>query len=173
METLTIKVHLSARDYVKVSYHLFYRKFSGKFMTGLGIFMLVTGIYLLIVEGTLNWFPMLFGVFLVGWIPIQIHLSAKKNYRANKRIQEEMTYIFNSDTIQVVGESFNSQLSWDKLYAITENNSWLLIWLNKQVANVIPKQAITESQLAAFRLLASHQKGFKNKLQTKTPANNI
>lgn len=49
------------------------------------------------------------------------------------------------------GESFNSQLSWDKIYKVTKTKNWLLIWQNRQIANPIPIEDIGEEQISDLK----------------------
>jgi len=52
----------------------------------------------------------------------------------------------------ITGESFTSQLNWEKTYKVAELNHWILIYQNRQVANVIPKESFKD-QLTEFRAL--------------------
>ena len=96
-------------------------------------------------------------------MPLMTYYAARKNYRTNKRISETIEYQFDKDSLIIKGESFNSQLTWDKFYKVTQTKNWILIWQNRQVANPIPKRDIWEGQLADLKLILNEHK-VKNNL---------
>ncbi|MFM7857429.1 MAG: YcxB family protein [Flammeovirgaceae bacterium] len=145
---------------------MLYRKLSIRLFTGVWVFSLLISIPTLLNSSILDtWTQFLFLFALVFGLPLFTYLSAKTNYKSNKRISETITYEFNDDTIITTGESFNAKLTWEKIYSVTENKNWILIWQNKQVANVIPKRDFLNNDLNKFKEIVRKQKGFKNKLK--------
>lgn len=61
-------------------------------------------------------------------------------------------YEFTSEKIKITGETFNSELDWGKTYEIKELKDWILIYQNRQVANVLPKESFGEN-IKDFRIL--------------------
>lgn len=165
MEKIILTTKLSVGDYIKVNYHLLYRKWTTKFMTGIGLFMLILILFSLNSLTQFPWIQLIFGLFLTVGMPISVYFSAKKNYQSNGRISETINYEFDKDNIQVTGESFNSKLTWGKIYSVTENKEWILIWQNRQVANVVPKRDFKEGELQAFKSIVAAQGGLKNRLR--------
>ncbi|MGV8828214.1 MAG: YcxB family protein [Breznakibacter sp.] len=51
-------------------------------------------------------------------------------------------YEITEELIIVTGESFNSQMTWEKTYKVLELKEWFLFYQNKLVANVVPKEFI-------------------------------
>ena len=92
-------------------------------------------------------------------------LLQKKNYKSNGRISETINYEFDKENIQLIGESFNSTLTWEKIYSVTENKYWILIWQSRQVANVIPKRDFINGDLQTFKSIVNSHRGLKNKLR--------
>lgn len=165
MDKIILTTKLSVDDYIKINYQLFYRKWAVKIMTGFGFFLLILIVFLF---GTLEQFPWLqltFGLFLTIGLPISVYFSAKKNYKSNKRISETVNYEFDKENIITIGESFNSKLTWDKIYGVTESNDWILIWQNRQVANVVPKRDFKVGELQKFKDIVKSHIGLKNKLK--------
>lgn len=111
------------------------------------------------------WFQLVFGLFMTIGLPIQVYFTAKRNYKSNGRINETINYDFDSENIQLTGESFNSKLTWDKVYSVTENKDWILIWQNRQVANVVPKRDFKDGELKTFKDFVKSHSGLKNKLK--------
>jgi hypothetical protein len=165
MEKIILTTKLSIDDYIKVNYHLMYRKFSMKFMTGFGLLLL------LIVAFSFNnfkefpWFLLIFAFFISIGQPVIVYFTVKKNYKSNGRISETIIYEFDNESIQMTGESFNSKLTWNKIYSVTENKDWILIWQNRQIANVVPKRNFKNGELQIFKDILNSQVGLKNKLK--------
>lgn len=165
MEKIILTTKLSFNDFIKVSYHLTYRKLSMKINTGIGLLVL-----LIIISSTssfteFSWFLLFFGLFISFGQPIMIYFSAKKNYMSNGRISETIIYEFDKECIQITGDSFNSKLTWDKIYKMTENKDWVLIWQSRQTASVIPKRDFKNGELLIFKDIVNAQSGLKNKLK--------
>ena len=91
------------------------------------------------------------------------YFGAKKNYKTNQRITENIEYQFGEDNLIVKGESFNSQLTWNKIYKVTQTKNLVLIWQNRQVANAIPKRDIWEGQIEELKIILDRHK-IKNNL---------
>jgi len=165
MEKIVLTTKLSIDDYIKVNYHLLYRKLVIKFMTGIGLFMLLIITFSFNDFTSFPWFQLIFGLFLTVGLPVQVYFAAKRNYKSTGRISETIAYEFDKEHIQLTGESFNSKLTWDKIYSVTENKDWVLIWQNRQIANVVPKRDFKDGQLQAFKDIVKLQSGLKNKLK--------
>ncbi|MEA5402502.1 YcxB family protein [Arcicella sp. DC2W] len=155
MDKIVLITKLSIEDYIKINYHLFYRKLTVKVMTGVGVFMLISLLYAFHSFNEFPWFQLVFGLFLTIGQPISVYFSAKKNYKTNARIGERISYEFDNENVLVTGESFEAKFSWDKIYSVTENKDWILIWQNKQVANVVPKRDFKEGELQALKNIVS------------------
>lgn len=111
---------LTLDDYIKVSYHMFYSKWAIKGMTGLGIFFILLSL-LTLISGDFSWFLFIFGLFLTAGLRIQVYFAAKRTFKTDERISERIEYRFDKEEIAITGESFNSSLTWDKIYSVTEN----------------------------------------------------
>jgi hypothetical protein len=94
-------------------------------------------------------------------IPGSVYMQAKRNFNSNIRLKEPITYRFTNDMIYIYGESFKTEMTWDKLYVIKELNNWILIYSNKINAHVIPKDSFSESQLRGFREMVREFKPLK------------
>ncbi|KAA3437081.1 YcxB family protein [Rufibacter hautae] len=167
MDKLTLSTQLSEQDFIKANFYLYFKKWNSRFIFGIGILALLSVLFLY-VTGALNeipWIGLAFGLYFTVGIPGHIYYAAKKGYKTNKRVSEPLLYQFDQDNFQITGESFESRLSWDKVYSVTETKSWVLIWLTPQVANIVPKRDFSPEQLRLFKALVKEQKGPKNKLK--------
>lgn len=68
-----------------------------------------------------------------------------------------MIYEFTNDKIIISGESFHTELSWDKTYKVLELNKWILIYQSRLAANILAKEAFGD-QLDAFKTLVKSTK---------------
>jgi hypothetical protein len=106
-------------------------------------------------------FPNVEFIVAVGFLvilPLIIYMQGKRNFKTNTRLNEEMKYIFTDDKFYITGESFKSEMTWEKAYKIEELKNWILIYQNWQVANIIPKSAFSDEQLNDFRQIISKYK---------------
>ncbi|MBK7970516.1 MAG: YcxB family protein [Bacteroidetes bacterium] len=51
--------------------------------------------------------------------------------------------------------------TWDKICGVTESNDWILIWQNRQVANVVPKRDFKVGELQKFKDIVKSHIGLK------------
>ncbi|MCB0515263.1 MAG: YcxB family protein [Chitinophagales bacterium] len=165
MDKIILTTKLSLKDYIKVSYHLTYRKLAIKFITGIGLFILVSIIFSYSSLTQFPWIQLIFGLYFTVVIAILVYFYAIRNYKSNRRISETINYEFDSENIQITGESFSSKLTWNKIYSVTENKDWILIWQSRQIANIVPKRDFKEGELQAFKDIVKSQSGLKNKLK--------
>lgn len=164
---MTIYTKIVFKDYIKLMFLLTYRKPAMVLFTIIGLVMIVFSLgYFLDLNNMYEsapYVPGFLGFVFVFFLPLSIYLGAKRNFSSNGRLNERIKYEFNEDRILITGESFTSQLNWEKTYKVAELNHWILIYQNRQVANVIPKESFKD-QLTEFRALIK-SKNIKQKLK--------
>lgn len=95
--------------------------------------------------------------FMLIAIPLMTYIGSKRNFKVNRRLSETIVYSFDETFLTLKGESFNAQLSWDKIHKVTQTKNWILIWQNNQIANPIAKLDLWDSQVMDMkRILDSH-----------------
>ena len=157
MDNLSITTKLTFDDFRKVNFYFLYRKTASKISLVLGTILLLV-IIIPYATGTTFWtqfpaIPLAIALLLTVLSPYSVFRTARKNYDSNEMINEKITYEFDKDTIAISGESFHSKLSWDMLYEVKLTKTWFLIWQTRQVANVIPRRDITDSQIELIKEL--------------------
>lgn len=65
---------------------------------------------------------------------------------------EQIRYEFTDEKILLTGESFASEMEWQKIHKVLELRDWILIYQSKQVFNVIPKESFGKN-LSDFKSL--------------------
>jgi hypothetical protein len=103
--------------------------------------------------------PDYFTLFLILFIlvlPVIVYLTASRNYKATKTLHEPLLYEFAPEAVSVSGESFNTTIKWAALHKMKELNDWFLLYTNKQVAMLVPKNKFASSEdMAVFRKMSA------------------
>lgn len=151
---------ISLKDYVKI---MFYMTYTRPLMIVLLSLMLIFFISFIALPGDNDTFPMFTLFVVIILLPVLTYFSAKKNYSNNLRIQEKICYDFTEDKIIIQGESFYSEMDWNKIYKVVELKNWILLYQSGQSANLILKSSFG-NDLEAFKALVK-SKGVKAKLK--------
>lgn len=163
---MIIKTKLSEKEFISASLATIWsRKFSKAFLV---IFVLVIAINISTATFTKNPVTtvipnilppvLIFGIFFFVF-----RYSFKKAYQKNYRASENIEYNFTDTHILITGESFNSEMTWNKIYKVTKTKNWLLIWQSSQIANAIPLRLISSQDIVHL----------KNILQKNNTKNNL
>jgi hypothetical protein len=148
---MIISTKLTQQDYIRISFFLQFRKLTVLFVMCAIVIWLV--VYLVMnlqsADGKLfNLIPISIGLSV---IPLMTYLSAKRNFKAVSRIGETIEYHVKKDGITLQGESFTTDYKWIQLYKVTANASFICIWQTPQVANFIPRRAVSAEQMTALK----------------------
>lgn len=170
---MTIKTKLKFDKYLKLMFILTYRKPSIIILTSIGVLMLISASMTLFgvvdsyyKEGVSPKPPIaeiIIGFMFIIIFPLMTYLNARKMFSSSGRLQEEITYEFSDDRIKITGETFKSEMDWTKTYKVLELNDWILIYQNRIVANVIPKELFGDN-LNEFKAMIK-SKNIKSKLK--------
>jgi len=156
LRIMTIETKLDFKSYLRLMYTLTYRKPLMIFLTVCGLMMFVFSVFYFFGSKVLfiepPYFQFVFGLFIIAFLPFSIYRSAKRNFSSNGRLQEKIIYEFTDEKIKMTGETFNTEMNWEKTYKILELKNWILIYQNRQIANVLPKNSFGEN-LIEFKTL--------------------
>jgi len=163
---------INFNDYLKLNYILTYKNKWVIYISILGLLMLLaTGLYYsgltpwLYAKDNPPYFQFFFGIFTLIGIPCSVYFSAKRNFKASERLQEEIEYELTNEKFKLTGSSFSNEMTWDKTYKIQELKNWFLIYQNRKVANLIPKRNLSLEQTEYLRNLFKTFKNIKLKLK--------
>ncbi len=162
---------INLKQYIKLSYILYYKKAFVIYLTIAGLIMLITsllfyaGIASTIYKNEPPTFQLILGLFFVFGFPISIYFSAKRNFSSSQRLHEKVEYEFNNENLKMTGESFKTEFNWEKTYKIEELSEWFLIYQNKRVANLIPKCDMTIDQITYLKDIFKSLRILKVKLK--------
>ncbi|MDR0810675.1 MAG: YcxB family protein, partial [Paludibacter sp.] len=140
---MKIETKLEFKEYLNWNFYMTYKKPSRIILT---LFWLCIFFSIFLSYSKLDWQPnlwlaLLICLFFLGIMPITIYFSAKKLFKTNKIIQEKIIYNFQDEKIAIIGESFSSELTWEKLYKIIELKHFVLLYQSASTMNIIPKFA--------------------------------
>jgi hypothetical protein len=164
---MTIATKLHFKGYLNLMYHLTYRNSIMVFLTMLGLVMFFGSIlYFVGIKIPVDsppYFQLIFGFFVLGFIPLSVYRKSKKNFFSHGKLQEKIIYEFTDEKITLKGETFHSEMEWTKIYIIAELKDWILIYQNRQIANLIPKGSFGD-KIDEFKTLVK-KKAVKAKLR--------
>ncbi len=149
---MIIKSKMSEKDYINVNFLLLYSKLSIKIMSGFLILYLIGTTISSVISGQFS-ATTFTPLAVMAVMPVMTYFSAKKNYKYNQRIGETIEYNFGEEDLIIKGESFTSQLSWQKIHKVTGTKNWLFIWQNRQVANPISRVDVWEGEISDLKTI--------------------
>lgn len=153
---MVIKTKLTEKDFIAVNFIIVFS-------------MPVVRVLFIIMAGSfiLNCLPFQFAgefsvwriivpLFVFLFVPAATYFVAKQNYVSSKRPGEQTVYYFEAGYLRIQGESFSSQLTWDKVHKVTETKKWLLIWQSAQMANAIRKTEVKNGDMHNLKRLLNN-----------------
>lgn len=93
---------------------------------------------------------------IIIFMVVRMYLRLKNAFYTNKKIQEQITYIFTNEKVEAKGETFETDFSWKTVYRVRETRGWFLIYKTKLVMHMIPKENFTADDIAALRTIISN-----------------
>jgi hypothetical protein len=150
MALMVIKTKLTEKDFINVTLILLFNKLLIKIVYIAMAISLILGIasafFPITLLGEFSFSRLIGPFFVLVFLPAVTYFSSKKNYSSNKRVSEPIEYKFEKDYLIIRGESFNSELTWDKIYKVTQTKKWVLIWQTRQSANAIHRSDIGDAE---------------------------
>ncbi|MDA3616345.1 YcxB family protein [Polluticaenibacter yanchengensis] len=160
---MIIKSKLTERDFINANFVLLYSKTATKIFTAIiSIFLIISILTFFLIPNN-SYIQVIPIAVMFSALPLLTYFTSKKNYSDNQRLSETIEYQFDKDNLLMQGESFNAQLTWDKVYKVTQTKNWILIWQNRQFANPIPKRDIPEEQIKNLKIILNQYR-IKNNL---------
>lgn len=160
---MKISFKLTQKEFIDANFAMLYSKTGIKIFTGVIIFSLLISIASAILNSTLPPIGLLIPLAVLIAVYLLTYFNAKKNYTAERGASEQVEYEFNDELLLIKGESFQSQLTWNKIYKLTQTKKWLWIWTNRQLAIPIPKRAVSSEHIISLKKIAKANK-VKHKL---------
>src|SRR6478672_1561214 len=131
---MTIKTKLSQRDYINASFVIITGRPFTRYILYFICAISFINFALSFNQGKASIASVLPVIIIFSIYIAVIYFGFKRSYSSNKRASENIEYSFEQNNLVLVGESFKSELSWNKIYKVTQTKNWLLIWQNRQIA---------------------------------------
>lgn len=169
---ISFQTKITLEDYLNFNLHIFKQRSSFKFLRVLSYFFIFMSLFSVFYSWytgeDMDWssFGMIaFAFFYLFGLPFLLKLNAKKAYNSNKMMQEPIHFEINDEAVLMNAESYQTNMTWDKVFKVVEDNHGLYIFQSKQAANLIPKRDLSEQQLNDVRTIIRSKKGFSRKLK--------
>lgn len=171
MHPIRVVTKIELKDYISLIYRLTYRRPFILIMSISGCIVMLSSIMSIIAlysgilsEHEFRYSELIYGLVLTVGIPFLTYLSARKGFKSNERLHEQITYEFTEESVKVTGESFSSEFTWAKTNRVKELKEWILIYQNKIIAHIIPKKSFSPEELNTFKALVADLPTVKSKL---------
>jgi len=97
-------------------------------------------------------------LIMLIFITVRSYFRLKNAFYSNKKIQEEIIYVFDQEKVNTRGETFDGEFTWDFVHKVKENKDWFLIYQSAQTMNMVPKKFFTKDQISQLRnIIKSNQ----------------
>ena len=97
-------------------------------------------------------------ILIFGLMFLVVRFSLKKAYRQNHRAGENIEYNFTDTHLVVTGESFSSEMTWEKIHKVTRTKNWLFVWHSGQIANAIPLRLVSSEEMMQLKEIMEKNK---------------
>jgi hypothetical protein len=150
---MIIKTRISFKEYLKLMYGLTYRKPIMILILAIDLAMIIwiAGYYLHVLslpKPTIYQFITLILITVVQ--PLVIFHTIRQNYKSSNHLGESLEIELTNSEIKMRGESFFTEIKWNKIFKIVEHNNWFLIYQNTLSAIVIPKKSFRQGEREEF-----------------------
>ncbi len=163
MPEINIKTKIKQNEFIKVNYLLLWMKPIVKVFAVFCLLLVTYDTYYSIYDPYFYDRSMWLYFGMIAFWMVMIWFVARRNFRSNKRIQEQLTYTIEDDKFSVTGESFKSEMTWNKVYKIIKTKKWLLVFQSRQSANFIDIHHCDNATMEALNSIC-HRHQIKNNL---------
>lgn len=164
MNNISTTLKLSQQQYISVLYLLNYRRFTAYTSHMVGLMFMLSSVALLATTGETMLSTFIIGLLVFLLNPVLVYLNGIKSFKMpNNRVTETLTFTFSQEQFSIKGETFTTDMTWNKLYKVVETKNWLLIYQNKGMANVLPKSAISAELPEIRRIIGRANVKYKYK----------
>lgn len=108
---------------------------------------------------------LLAGLFIIGYLPWNLFLSAKRQALNNEAFKRPLHYAFTEEGIYVSqGESMEMQ-KWDNMYQAVATGKSLIVYTSKVNACVFPRADLKEDTVLVIQLICRYMDPKKVKIK--------
>ena len=115
--------------------------------------------------GNMPLLQLFIGLYFLVMLPLLIYFKCWKDFSKKSRITERMEWIVDGKWIAIKAESFETKMTWDKIYQAIELKDVFLVYQSKLQANIISKRDMSREQVQGFRAVVKGVLSLKHKLR--------
>jgi len=151
---MIIKAKISFTEYRNLLFGLAYKKPILKILLCVALAMItwISGYYLHLLPVPKPEIYQYITLILITVVqPFFIYYTIKRNYDSSNHLREKLELDLSQKEIKIQGQSFYTELAWDKIFKVEEQNNWFLIYQNNLSAVIIPKKAFHGNEEEDFK----------------------
>ena len=95
-------------------------------------------------------------IFVVFYLIILLILSYKniiKRYKDGRRLDEPVEYRLTQEYLIIKGETFYTEMTWNKIDEVIKNKEWIFIWQNRRCSIPILAKDISNEEIKNLKLV--------------------
>ena len=110
-----------------------------------------------------SFFMMILGLYFTFNSNVVAFFTVKR-LKPNDQLYEVILYTFDEEGFEIKGDSFSSEQTWDKINQVVEKEDCLLLFIRKNMAHYIPKEAFKNSDFEKLKSMFINLSYLKTKL---------
>ncbi len=153
---MILKTKVSFAEYCKLLYFLMYTKPPLILIVFIDVVLLgwILGYYAHLLDVSRPSVYQFLTAFLITVIqPFGIYYVIWRNYHSSSYLMEPLEIECTTTIIKITGESFYTELKWEKINKVVELKDWYLIYQNYLTAVILPKRSFSEAEKEEFSAL--------------------
>jgi hypothetical protein len=87
--------------------------------------------------------------------PSVIYWTIKRNYESSNHLREPLEITVDHRELSMKGQSFYTEIAWNKVFKIEEEKKWFLIYQNNLSAILISKKDLSNNETQEFNDILS------------------
>lgn len=125
----------------------------------------IFGITLGYAETFMSVLYLLFGIWFLLYLPVNLYLRSGKQVKSNPVFKKPLHYTINDEGITTEQDDQQAQMKWEDLVKVTETKMSLLIYTGKRYSFVLPKEAMGSQYKDVAALIKKHMPDRKVKMK--------
>src|SRR5688572_8952059 len=153
---MQIKTKITFKEYRNLLFGLTYKRTIMKILMGVGVAMIfwIVGYYTHLIpvpKPLIYQYITLSLIFVVQ--PLVVFWMIKRNFDSSNHLGEQLEINVTQTEINVRGESFYLEITWNKVFKIMEVKNWFLIYQNNLTAILISKDDLTKKEMEELKMI--------------------
>lgn len=105
------------------------------------------------------------GLFVIGYLPWNLFLSAKRQALTNEAFKKTLHYIFTQEGVYVTQEETLQMQKWEDLYQAVSTPRSIILYTSKVNASIFPKADLGDKTATLIEVISTHMEPGKVKIR--------